>query len=269
MPILPTTLQRHPCPLGRQHYCNKDRLNAALDREIVERDDVEAVRQARDVANRAREKALVYCRIAQEENDRFREQCVNFQGRVNEQTERITEMEEGELEMRGRMVLMHVDLAVAKGREIEMTGQMLAVEAELEEVKGQMAVVGAELATAKGQMPVLEAELATVKGQMTVVEAELATAKWKESEMKGQMAVVEAELATAKWKESEMTGQMTVVEAELATDKERETGITAELALVREREAAITAELALVQERVTDLERSETASTVHMIQAEQ
>ena len=25
LPILVTTLQRHSCPLGRQHYCNKDR----------------------------------------------------------------------------------------------------------------------------------------------------------------------------------------------------------------------------------------------------
>jgi len=23
LPILPTNLQRHPCPLGRQNYCNK------------------------------------------------------------------------------------------------------------------------------------------------------------------------------------------------------------------------------------------------------
>jgi hypothetical protein len=56
--------------------------------------------------NRAREKALADLRVAQEENDRFREQCVNFQGRVNEQTERIAEMEEGELQMRGQIVCM-------------------------------------------------------------------------------------------------------------------------------------------------------------------
>jgi hypothetical protein len=28
LPILPITLQRHPCPLGRQNYCNKDRYGS-------------------------------------------------------------------------------------------------------------------------------------------------------------------------------------------------------------------------------------------------
>jgi len=178
----------------------KIRLSAALDREIMERDDAEASRQTRDVVNRAREKALADLRVAEEENDRFREQCVNFQGRVNEQTERIAELEEVELQMRGQIALMHADLEAAKGREIEMAGQMVVVEVELEEMKGRMPLVEAELEGFKVRMPLVEAELATAKGR-----------------------------------ETELTGQLAGVEAELAQVREREAAITAELALVQER----------------------------------
>ena len=137
----------------------KIRLSAALDREIMERDDAEASRQTRDVVNRAREKALADLRVAEEENDRFREQCVNFQGRVNEQTERIGEMEAVELQLRDQIALMHAGLVAAKGREIEMAGQMVVVEGELEEMKVRMPLVEAELEGFKGRMPLVDAEL--------------------------------------------------------------------------------------------------------------
>jgi hypothetical protein len=35
LPFLPITLQRHPCPLGRQNYCNKDRCGSA--KRVAER----------------------------------------------------------------------------------------------------------------------------------------------------------------------------------------------------------------------------------------